>query len=194
VAEHLHNSPTYEWVDSGQVLNVVTWVMQLTWGKLLKQPDWDEWQALEFIQLDHYDSQGMFGSPVMVDSEVAVFHSVWTYAIKELDGQKKARWTCDVSMRLGQAQILDETYANCVNQTSSCLFYAIAEVENLLIFGACVSNAFAEAPAPKQGLYIYSDKAFHDWWVKHKLRPPILSGHVIPILLAMQEHPELPCL
>jgi hypothetical protein len=191
VAEHLHKSPN-ELVNSGQVLNVVTWVMPLSRGKLLKQPNWDEWQALEFLQLDQYDTQGMFGSPVTVDSEAAVFHSVWTYAIKALDGQKKARWTCDGSKCLGQAQILDETYANCVNQTSSHLFYTIAAVENLLIFGADISNAFAEAPPPKQGFYIYPDKAFHDWCVKHKQRPPIPPGHVIPILLAMQGHLEAP--
>ena len=63
---------------------------------------------------------------------------------------------------------MDETYANGVDQTSSQLFYAITVVENLLIFGADVSNAFAEAPPPRQGLYIHSDCAFHDWWVKHK--------------------------
>jgi hypothetical protein len=46
-------------------------------------------------------------------------------------------------------QILDETCANCVEQTSSYLFYAIAAAKNLHIFGAKVSNAFAEAPPPK---------------------------------------------
>ena len=86
--------------------------------------------------------------------------------------------------------MLDETYANCVDQTSSRLFYAIAVVENMLIFGADVSNAFAEAPPPKQGFYIHPDRAFHEWWVKHKKRPPIPPNHVIPILSAMQGHPE----
>ncbi len=51
VAEHLHKSPTYELVDSGQVFSV-TWLMLLTLGKLLKQPDWVEWQASDFLQLD----------------------------------------------------------------------------------------------------------------------------------------------
>ena len=46
-------------------------------------------------------------------------------------------------------QILSETYANCVNQTSARLFYAVAAAENHLVFGADVSNAFAEAPPPK---------------------------------------------
>ena len=152
MAEHLRTcKPSYKVVDSGDVLNVVTRVMRLTRGKLLKQQDWDEWQASEYLQLDQYDEQGMFGIPVPLLDDMSVFHSVWTYAIKALDARKKARWTCDGSPRSGQAKVLDETYANCVDQTSSRLFYAISAAENLLIFGADVSNAFAEAPPPKQG-------------------------------------------
>jgi hypothetical protein len=112
----------------------------------------------------------MFGEPVPIAEGMACFHSVWTYAIKALDFRKKARWTCDGSPRSGKARILDETYANCVDQTSSQLFYAVSAAENLLIFGADVSNAFAEAPPPKQGFYIYPDGAFQ--WVHHKKRPP----------------------
>jgi hypothetical protein len=88
--------------------------------------------------------------------------------------------------------ILDETYANCVDQTSSCLFYAVSAAENMLIFGADVSNAFAKAPPPKQGFFICPDKAFHAWRVLHKQCPPIKNGFVIPILSAMQRHPESP--
>jgi hypothetical protein len=117
---------------------------------------------------------------------------VWAYAIKALDGRKKARFACDGSPRSGQARILDETYANCVDQTSSRLFYGIAAAENMLIYGADVSNAFAEAPPPKQGFYIYPDRAFKEWWVNHKKQPPLEDGMVIPILSAMQGHPESP--
>ncbi|MEY3451208.1 MAG: hypothetical protein RL711_1034 [Bacteroidota bacterium] len=67
VASHLSTKPTYDLIDSGAVLNVVTRVMRLTRGKLLKQQDWEDWQASEFLQLDQYDAQGMFGSPVIVD-------------------------------------------------------------------------------------------------------------------------------
>jgi hypothetical protein len=136
----------------------------------------------------------MFGSPVHQEKDMAVFHSVWTYAIKAVDSCKKARWACDGSPRSGQAQVLDETYANCVDQTSARLFYAIAAAENLLIYGADVSNAFAEAPPPKQRFYIHPNRAFHEWWVNHKKRSPIQPGEVIPILSAMQGHPESPCL
>jgi hypothetical protein len=124
---------------------MVNRVMKLTRGKLLKQPDWSDWQESEYLQLNQYYDQGLFGTPQWVDEDASVFHTVWTYAIKALDRRKKARFTCDGSPRSGQARILDETYANCVDQTSSHLFYAIAAAENLLIYGADVSNAFAEA-------------------------------------------------
>jgi hypothetical protein len=136
--------------------------MKLTRGKLLRQDDWADWQESEYLQLNQYDSQGMFGDPVAVDDDAAVFHLVWTYAIKALDRRKKARCVCDGSSRSGSVQILDETYANCVDQTGSRLFYAIAAAENMLIFGSDVSNAFAEAPPPKQGFFVCPDRAFHE--------------------------------
>ncbi len=117
---------------------------------------------------------------------MSVFHLVWIYAIKALDSRKKACWICDGSPLSGQAKILDETYANCVNQTSLLLFHTVSAAESLLIFGADVSNTFAKAPPPKQGFYIYPDWAFQEWWVNHKQWPPIPEGGVIPVLSAMQ--------
>jgi hypothetical protein len=74
------------------------------------------------------------------------------------------------------------------------LFYAISAAKNMLIYGANTSNAFAEAPPPKQGFYIYPDRVFKDWWIHHKKNPPIPDGHVILVLGALQGHPESPCL
>ncbi len=96
----------------------------------------------------------MFGDPVAVDKDDAVFYLAWTYGVKTLDGRKKARCVCDGSSRSGSVKILDKTYANCIDQTSSRLFYAILAGENLLVFGADISNAFAEALPPKQGFYV----------------------------------------
>ncbi len=79
-----------------------------------------------------------------------------------------------------------------MDQTGARIFYSILAAENLLIFGADVSNAFAQAPPPKQGFYIIPNKAFLEWWVNHKKHPPIPDGHIIPILSAMQGHPESP--
>ncbi len=87
-------------------------------------------------------------------------------------------------------RVLDYTYANSPDHTCSRIFYAIAVAKNLVLYGANVSNAFAEAPPPKQGFYIRPDAAFCAWWTIHKQRPPIPDSHVIPILSAMQGHPE----
>jgi hypothetical protein len=116
----------YDIVESGEVRQYITRVMRLTQGKLLQQNDWSDWQASEFLQLDQYDAQGMFGDPVKVDKADTMFFLVWTYSIKTLDRRKKARCVCDGSSRSGTVKVLDETYANCVDQTSSRLFYAIS--------------------------------------------------------------------
>jgi hypothetical protein len=134
----------------------------------------------------------MSGDPVPTKEGDAIFHLVWTYNIKAVDGRKKARCVCDGSTRSGKVLILAETYANCVEQTSSRLFYAVTATGNLLVFGADVSNAFAEAPPPKQPFFIRPDRAFHEWWVKHLKRDKIPDGQMIPVLLAMQGHPESP--
>ncbi len=182
---------SYDIVESGDVCQYVTRAMRLTRGKLIQQDDWSDRQASEFFQLNQYDAQGMFGEPVQVDKDDAVFFLV-TYGVKTLDGCKKARCVCDGSSQSASVKILDETYTNSVDQTSSRLFYAILASENLLIFDADVSNAFAKTPPPKQGFYVRPDKAFHNWWELHKRRPPIPPGHVIPALSAMQGHPESP--
>ena len=141
----------YDIVESGNVCQYITRINCLTRGKLLKQADWQDGQDSEFLQLDQYNVQGMFGDPVKVEKDDVVFYLVWTYGVKTLDGRKKARCVCNGSSCSGSVKILDETYANCVYQTSSRLFYAILAGENLLVFGADVSNAFAEAPPTETG-------------------------------------------
>lgn len=54
-----------------------------------------------------------------------------------------------------------------------------------------MTNAFGEAPPPKQGFYVQPDAAFRDWWL-HKLGLPLPHGHVVPILAIMQGHPKAP--
>jgi hypothetical protein len=154
VAEYLWKAPPYHVVDDGDVLNCATRVMKLTQGKLLQQEDWTDWQESEYLQLDQYNTQGMFGKPTAPTENNAIFHLVWTYAIKAVNGRKKARCVCNGSTHSGMVCVLAVTYANCIDQTSTRLFYVVAAAENLLVFGADVSNAFAEAPPPKQGFFI----------------------------------------
>ena len=192
VAAHLLKAPPYRLITDGDVINCVTKAMKLTRGKLTQMEDWNDWLESEYLQLNQYHRQGMFGEPVAPKEGDAIFHLVWTYNIKAVDGRKKARCVCDGSTRSGQVRVLAETYANCVEQTSARLFYAVSAAENMLVFGADVSNAFAEAPPPKQPFFIRPDRAFNEWWTNHLKRPAIPPGHIIPVLKAMQGHPESP--
>jgi hypothetical protein len=104
----------YTVVESGGVHNMTWESNKLTRRILLEQPDWHEWAESEFQQLDQYSKQHMFGQPCPVTTKEAVFHLIWTYVVKELDGRKKARCTCDGSTRAGQVRILDHTFANSI--------------------------------------------------------------------------------
>ena len=61
VADYLWCKPPYNIIEDGDVLNYITRVMKLNRGKLLQQDDWLGWQESEYLQLNQYDSQGMFG-------------------------------------------------------------------------------------------------------------------------------------
>jgi hypothetical protein len=76
----------YDIVISGDVWQYTTQIMRLTHGRLLKQEDWTNWQHSEYLQLDQYANQGCFGAPMLVKKDDAVFHLVWTYNIKAVDG------------------------------------------------------------------------------------------------------------
>ena len=94
---------------------------ELTRGKLLKTKEWSEWRDAEWLKLEQYYSQGMFGEPTFVKDHSQVFHIVWTYAVKDLKARKKARMACDGSPWGGKARILDYTHTNCINHTASRL-------------------------------------------------------------------------
>lgn len=82
---------------------------------------------------------------------------------------------CNGSPRQKGTVTLGHTYANALDAASERLFWAIVASENLIAIGADVSNAFAEAPAPKAPLYLYIDDAFREWWVNHLGKEPIPS-------------------
>jgi hypothetical protein len=160
---------------------------------LLKNKDWSQWEKSEWLQLDQYRRQNMFGKPMPQQPDQAVFNLVWTYLIKT-DGTdtKKARCTCDGSPRSGMHHTLDHTYAACVDQNAARMFYAITAMKNNIVCGGDVSNAFAEAAGPKVIYYIKPDAQFRHWWTTHLHQSPIPPNHVIPILGNMQGHPEAP--
>jgi hypothetical protein len=104
----------------------------------------------------------------------------------------KANGVCDHSVRGGHVRTLDRTYVSSAEQTSLRLFFALGVLENKPIYGADVSNAFAQAPPPVQTFYMRVDRVFQHWWTTHLKRPTIPYGHVLPVRRALKDHPESP--
>ena len=85
------------------------------------------------------------------------------------------------------------TYAACVEQPAARIFYSIAAQNNLRVYGADCSNAFAEAPPPTEPLYMKIDKQFRDWWTTHKHRDKLPEKDLfVKVQHAIQGHPEAP--
>ncbi len=55
--------------------------MKHTQRKLLQPGNWNNWQESEYLHLNQYDAQGMFGLPVYESEGDAIFHLVWTYLL-----------------------------------------------------------------------------------------------------------------
>jgi hypothetical protein len=99
----------YDIVDSDSVLNYTTGAMKLTRGKLMNQANWTDWQVSEYIQLDQYNTQGMFSNPVTAADDDVIFHLVWMYSIKAVNGWKKPAGSAMGHQDLGLFRFLTKT-------------------------------------------------------------------------------------
>ena len=164
-------------------------IARLNRKMLLQQDDWPDWKASENKQLDAYATQDMFGEPCELPPDSNVLPLLWTYLVK-VDGTKKARCVCNGSPKRKGTVTLDETYAGSLEHTGSRIFWALTAMKNYVAVGADVSNAFAEAGAPKAPLYVYIDKQYREWY-KEKTGKNINPKHtVLPVRKALQGHPE----
>jgi hypothetical protein len=134
----------------------------------------------------------MFGTPQAAINNAGVFHTVWTYVIKALDGHKKAWFACDGSPCLGQAHILDETYANYINKTSSCMFYGIVTAENFLFIELMFLMHLQKLRLQNRVFTSTRIERFTNGGSSVKSNLPSNQAFVIPILSALQGHPVLP--
>ena len=137
-----------------------------------------------------YFDQNMFSDPILHLYGANVLLWVWAYKLK--DNKPKARGTCNRGKRYGQAVTLAETYATCVKQPVSRLFWALVAAECMIALDANAGNAFAEASPTKDPFYMTIDDQFAGWCVERKGFAPIPAGHVLPINHALQGHPEAP--
>jgi len=186
-----HHSPSIHIDSLCNTLHQIKHTEKLTRTKLLQQIDWPAWEQSEFKQLDQYSEQNMFGTPCPPPFNSNILPLIWTYVIKN-NGTKKARCVCNGSPKLKGSITLGNTYAASLEQSGSRLFWALAALTCCKVYGADATNAFAEAPPPAAPLYVRVDKAYRNWYTKHKRRGVIPENYVLPVNQALQGHPESP--
>lgn len=187
------SSPTIVDVDSiDPTLSSKPTVNSLTRGKLIKQEDWKEWELAEKAQLDLYETQNMFSKPAKLPNEhgINVLAMIWVYLIKTC-GRKKARCVANGNPRQKGSVTLANTYAACLEQAGARIFWATCALKNKVVYGADMSNAFAEAPAPKAPLYLKVDVAYKNWWF-NKTGEQLDGDYYVKVQHAIQGHPESP--
>lgn len=163
-----------------------------TLKQLKQRDDWPDWQQSRFKMFDQYKTQGMFSEPMPHPLNANAIRMLWTFQLK-MDGTKKSRMVAHMNARVRNTITLGHTYANSLETTSERLFWAIAAQEGLVVIGADVSNAFAEAPPPADPLYLFIDEAYKEWWTEHLKLPPIPNHcKVVRVHNAIQGHPESP--
>jgi Reverse transcriptase (RNA-dependent DNA polymerase) len=162
---------------------------RFTRSRLKKLETWPDWLAAEKKQLDNMENQGMYGDPVVPPDGAILLRSHWTYGIKS-DGTRKARNCCDGSERAapmlhGEAK----TYASCIEHPCMRIYFALTAALGMTAFGADATNAFANSPPPEVPTFVKIDDAYADWFLgKHGT--PIDRSKVLPVLHALQGHPE----
>jgi hypothetical protein len=56
---------------------------------LQQQLNWNEWKNAEWIQLEKYRKQNMFGPPCTAPIDASIFFWVWRYSIKPYEKNRK---------------------------------------------------------------------------------------------------------
>ena len=103
----------------------------------------------------------MFSKPTKLPNEhgLNILAMIWVYLVKTC-GRRKARCVANGNPRLKGSITLANSYAACLEQAAARFFWVVYAMKNKLVYGADMSNAFAEAPAPKAPLYLKVDTAY----------------------------------
>ncbi|KAI2496066.1 retrotransposon [Fragilaria crotonensis] len=156
--------------------------------KLRRLPNWPEWQAAEFKQLDSMEKQNMYGTPTFPPPDAIILRQHWNYAIKG-DGTRKARNCCDGSPRAAPQLKLANTYSSCIEQPCMRMFFALCVHEGFVCLKVDATNAYANSPPPDQPTFVRIDDQYADWY-QHRFGTPVSRDMVLPVQHALQGHPE----
>ncbi|KAG7338408.1 reverse transcriptase RNA-dependent DNA polymerase [Nitzschia inconspicua] len=157
--------------------------------KLQRLSTWPDWQRGEFKHLDRMHDLGMFGAPVAPPPGAIILRLHWQYQIKR-SGERRSRSCCDGSLRA--APLLHQvasTYSSCVEQPIQRMFFALAAAHDMRVYGGDATDAFAHSPPPETPTFIMIDDAYAEWY-KARFGVTLDRNMVLPVLHALQGHPE----
>jgi len=187
--EVIHSLKNEEMTDEEQKLT------SFTRRKLKQLSNWPLWDAAFDSQLEGHYVDKTYGLPVPRPKSVNgkkpnILRQHWTNKVKP-GGKRKCRSCMDGSKRA--APWLHEfarTYASCVSQPGMKLFFALSAAEGLIVTFADTTNAFQQSPPPTEDCYLEIDEAYVSWYKKRFGKTIDPHTHVIPVLHALQGHPE----
>jgi len=150
---------------------------------------WEQWRTGKHKQLDHFHDLKMYGEPVRKPPGAIVLRPHWQHSIKR-DSTLCSRNGCDGSPR--SAPLLHSialTNSSCVEQPVQRLFFALATRENYRVYGGDAQDAYAHSPPPETPTFVSIDDACADWY-EHRFKKKLDCSLVLPVLHALQGHPE----
>jgi hypothetical protein len=157
----------------------------------LKVPHRVSWIDAEFAQLYKHHSYGMYGAPVprkAVPSSARVARPIWQYSQK-VNGTFKARKCMNGKQLTRMGLTFEHIYAACMEQHCLRMFVAIAAILGFLIKDGDVVNAYAHADAEGPTIYLVVNDVIQSWY-QARFGVTFLLGSCVPLLKAMQGHPE----
>jgi hypothetical protein len=104
-------------------------------------------------------------------------------------GPRKARMCCDGSKCAAPELPFAQTYASCIDQPCMRLFFALSAAMGFVVMGADCTNAYTNSPSPTQATYVRIDDA-HANWYRSRHGKEVDRSLVLPVLKALQGHPE----
>ena len=156
--------------------------------KLRQLPNWTDWLAAEFKQLDSMAKQDMYGSPQLPPPGAIILRQHWNYSLKS-DGTRKARNCCDGSPSAAPQLTLANTYSSCVEQPCMRMFFSLCAYENYISLMVDATNAYANSPPPAQPTFVRVDDQYAAWYLeRHQIQ--LSSSMALPVQHALQGHPE----
>jgi hypothetical protein len=157
----------------------------------LKGPHRASWIDAEFAQMDKHHSYGMFGLPIprsALPPSARVVRPIWQYSQKG-NGTFKARKCMNGKQLTRMGLTFEHTYAVCMEQHCLHMFVALAAILGFLIEDGDVVNAYAHADAEGPAIFLITDEVFQSWY-KDRLGIDLPRGTCVPLLKAIQGHPE----